>query len=92
MKTTPQDDGSPPSSRDSSPVSAYARYSSLGLQFTGLLAAFVFGGYWLDDRYGWSPWGTLLGTGLGFAGATIWLYRELYSKRGSAGRGSASGS
>lgn len=83
----------PPSEEDSSsseanqptPAAAYARYSSVGLQFCALIAAFVYGGFWLDERYGWAPWGILSGTLLGFVGATVWLYRQVYPSSPSGG-------
>lgn len=38
-----------------------------------LIAAGI--GYWLDDRYGISPWGLLIGTALGFASFVMRLLR-----------------
>jgi F0F1-type ATP synthase assembly protein I len=36
-------------------------------------------GVWLDDRYGWSPWGLVAGTVLGFGGgfaSLVWVSRK----------------
>jgi F0F1-type ATP synthase assembly protein I len=32
-------------------------------------------GWWLDDRLGWTPWATLIGATLGFAGAIAHMLR-----------------
>jgi len=37
------------------------------------LGLFVGGGYWLDQRYGWKPWATILGVVLGFVAAAYSL-------------------
>ena len=45
-------------------------YSTIGIQLAAILLLFLFGGHWLDERYGSSPWfvllGTLIGMGAGF--------------------------
>ena len=33
-------------------------------------------GYWLDGRYGWSPWGVLIGAMLGLAGGMYLMIKE----------------
>ena len=34
------------------------------------------GGAWLDEKYGWEPWGTLGGTGLGLFALFSLILRE----------------
>lgn len=39
----------------------------------------ILAGVWLDDRYGWSPWGLVAGTVLGIGGgfaSLVWLSRK----------------
>jgi F0F1-type ATP synthase assembly protein I len=33
-------------------------------------------GYWLDKRYGWQPWGLLIGACLGLAAGMYLLFKE----------------
>lgn len=54
-----------------------ARYSGLGLTFGVTVTLFALGGWWLDGRLGSSPWGLLVGTGLGFAGGLISMVKKL---------------
>ncbi|MFQ5653474.1 MAG: AtpZ/AtpI family protein [Planctomycetota bacterium] len=56
--------------------SPYLRYSALGFQVVLIFLLFAWGGYWLDDRLGWSPWGTLAGVFLGLVGIFVTLFRE----------------
>lgn len=44
---------------------------SSGLQFAVTAGGFAALGYWLDGRYGWSPWGTV---GLSLAGVAAGMY------------------
>ncbi|MBX9623393.1 MAG: AtpZ/AtpI family protein [Gemmataceae bacterium] len=45
-------------------------YRALGLVLTavGEMVAPILIGVWLDDRYGWSPWGLVIGGTLGLVG------------------------
>jgi hypothetical protein len=45
----------------------WVRYSGLGIQMAVTLVLPVLGGLWLDNNYGWDPWGVVLG---GLVGAT----------------------
>lgn len=47
----------------------------LGVQFAGAIILGVYAGLWADKRFGASPWGVLVGAGLGFAGGFYSLYR-----------------
>lgn len=54
------------------PISDYARYSSLAIQMGVIIAAFVFGGQWLDGYYDTNtPWFTAF---LSLAGVGIATY------------------
>lgn len=46
------------------------------MEFLGYLAVLGYGGYWLDERYGWSPWGLLAGLLLGTAAGLYRLIRD----------------
>lgn len=41
------------------------RYSYLGFTMVVLVGGFLYGGYWIDQRFETDPWGTLIGLGLG---------------------------
>jgi F0F1-type ATP synthase assembly protein I len=45
------------------------RYVSLGTQLTGTVGVFVLLGWWLDQKYGWSPYGVLISGSIGVAAA-----------------------
>jgi len=48
---------------------------TLGLSFVIALAIGTVGGLWVDGRFDTSPWGLLVGFGLGFAAAILNVYR-----------------
>ena len=48
---------------------------TLGLSFVIALGIGTGGGLWVDARFGTSPWGLLVGFGLGFAAAILNVYR-----------------
>ena len=47
------------------------KYLGSGSQLAVTVILFVGIGWWLDQRYGWSPWGTLI---LGMLGLAAGLY------------------
>ena len=51
-----------------SPFSAqdFATISTLGLEFAVAVALGVGGGYWADLKWGFTPWGTVVGVFVGF--------------------------
>jgi len=53
------------------------RYSGVGLQFAGTVGLFALGGYWLDARWGSSPWLLLVGVFLGFAGGLVSIVKKV---------------
>jgi F0F1-type ATP synthase assembly protein I len=81
-----------PAAKEKSPW----RYAGLGLQFAGTAGLFVFMGYKLDERQGWSPWGTVSLGMLGVIGGLYLLIKEVIkenaeSERRSNARRSESG-
>ena len=48
-----------------------ARWSAVGFEFAVWVALFLLGGWWLDGKFGWKPWGTALG---GLLGALVGMY------------------
>ena len=61
------------------PASLYVQYTTLGLQYAFGIGAAVWLGHWLDQKYDWSPVGTLVGAAFGFTSSTVWLYRKVYA-------------
>ncbi|MGH9380364.1 MAG: AtpZ/AtpI family protein [Thermoanaerobaculia bacterium] len=56
------------------PLSAW-RYSGLGMELVGAVAALAAVGYWLDRRFDSSPWGVFVGAGIGIVGGMWNLIR-----------------
>ncbi len=54
-----------------------ARYSSLGVEFAGVIALFSFFGYKGDQHFGTLPWLTLTGFFIAFLGMTYLLIKDL---------------
>ena len=52
-----------------------ARYTGLGIQIAVTMSVCVFGGSWLDKRFGTDPWLTLVGAVLGFASVIYLLLK-----------------
>jgi ATP synthase protein I len=40
---------------------------------------------WLDDRYGWSPWGMATGAAVGLVGG-VWALRAVYRRMNRTNR------
>lgn len=51
-------------------------YAGLGLQFAGTVGIFAAAGYWLDHRFGWSPWGIVTLTMIAVIGSMYLLIKE----------------
>ena len=64
----------------------WARSSALGLQVVLTFVLFSVGGAWLDEKYGWAPWGTLGGIGLGLFALFSLLLREAGMLKSQADR------
>jgi len=54
----------------------WGSYLSLGLEIAVGVALGVFVGRWLDRKYGWDSWGTMIGAMLGLAAGMYLLIRE----------------
>lgn len=63
-------DGQPPD-----PASRWTQYAGIGFNFSAAVAGFSLVGYWIDHHYKTSPWGVLIGLGLGLTGGTYNLIR-----------------
>lgn len=46
----------------------WVRYSGVGLELAGATAGLALVGYWIDRRFGTSPWGILGGVVIGIVG------------------------
>ncbi len=44
-------------------------YLGMGTQLTGTVGAFVLLGWWLDRKFGWTPWGLAVTASIGVAAA-----------------------
>jgi len=50
-------------------------YLGVGLELAvGVTLGYVVG-HWLDKRFGWDPWGVVVGAGIGFAGGMYLLIK-----------------
>jgi ATP synthase protein I len=54
----------------------WIRYSGIGFELAGAIAGFALLGYWIDGRYGTSPWGILAGVCIGIIGGLYNLVRQ----------------
>ena len=55
-----------------------SHFAGLGLQLAAVLAVFTYGGHWLDERLGTTPWLTILMVFLGAGGALYSIYRKVF--------------
>jgi F0F1-type ATP synthase assembly protein I len=58
-------------------VGAGYKYVSLGITFAGGIILFMGVGYWLDRRFGLTPFGTVTGTLVGAVLSFLVVYRRL---------------
>jgi F0F1-type ATP synthase assembly protein I len=54
----------------------WVRYSGVGLELAGATAGLALIGYWIDGKFGTSPWGILGGVTIGIVGGLYNLIRE----------------
>src|SRR5215467_15432245 len=57
-------------------VPGWVRYSGIGLELAGATAGLALVGYWVDGKFGTSPWGILIGVVIGIVGGLYNLVRE----------------
>ena len=57
----------------------WVRYSGLGLELAGATAGLALLGYWIDGKFGTSPWGILIGVVIGILGGLYNLVKESLS-------------
>jgi F0F1-type ATP synthase assembly protein I len=54
----------------------WGRFASIGLEVAAGVGLGIAVGLWLDRRYQWSPWGTLIGALLGLVTGIYMLIRD----------------
>lgn len=75
----------PPRLEDQSPQNQWLALLNLGWVFVATMALTVFGGLWLDKRYGTAPLFILIGVFLGFAASGYSFYVTLRKLNGVNG-------
>ncbi len=56
--------------------SNWGQHLGIGLEIAVGVLLGVLIGRWLDGKYGWSPWGTVIGAMLGLSGGMYLLIKE----------------
>jgi len=69
----------------------WVRYSGVGLELAGATAGLALLGYWIDGKFGTSPWGILGGVIIGIVGGLYNLVKQSLeavreAKKDDAGR------
>jgi len=54
----------------------WVRYSGVGLELAGATAGLALVGYWIDGKFGTSPWGILGGVIIGIVGGLYNMVKE----------------
>ena len=54
----------------------WVRYSGVGLELAGATAGLALLGYWIDGKYGTTPWALLGGVALGIVGGLYNLIKQ----------------
>ena len=54
----------------------WVRYSGVGLELAGATAGLALLGYWIDGKFGTSPWGILGGVIIGIGGGMYNMVKE----------------
>jgi F0F1-type ATP synthase assembly protein I len=63
----------------------WVKYSGVGLELAGAIAGLSLVGYWIDQKYGTSPWGILVGVLIGIVGGLYNLIKESMAAMREAG-------
>lgn len=71
---TPSPDSRPPRG------SNFARFSGLGIQMAATIGLATWLGVWLDGRFGWEPWATVVLSLTGVFAAMYLVIREVSEK------------
>ncbi len=56
--------------------SEWGKVLTIGFEVAVGVALGYYVGHWLDGKYGWGPWGTLVGAMLGLAAGMYLLIKE----------------
>ena len=62
------------------------RYGTVGLDFAVAVTIGLLGGWWLDNKVGWTPWLTILGLLLGTAAGFNVVFKAAKAMREEAER------
>ena len=54
----------------------WGKYVGVGLQILVGVGLGVLVGQWLDRKYGWEPWGVMIGSMVGLAGGMYLLIKD----------------
>src|SRR5215470_15583177 len=57
----------------------WVRYSGVGIELAGATAGLALVGYWIDGKFGTSPWGILIGVVIGIVGGLYNLVKESFA-------------
>ena len=75
-----------PWEREGTAASSHVGWMTAGFEFAGAVVLCGGIGYWLDDRFGWKPWGMVVGAMVGVAAGMYRLIsRALYPGGRKAG-------
>jgi len=66
-----------PDSSRKDPEMRWGKFAGMGLETAVGVGLGYIVGNWLDTKYGWSPWGVLVGLMLGLCAGTYLLLKEL---------------
>lgn len=67
---------SPKGDKKARQTTSWLRYSHLGLQFAVTLLLCVLAGRWLETKFGWAPWGTVLGSLFGIVASMYSVVKD----------------
>ncbi len=71
-------DRRPSEDEDRRQAREWSRYSNLAIELLAYLGVLGYGGWWLDQKYGWNGRGLMSGLILGLV---AWIYRVLKTTR-----------
>lgn len=74
-----------PGNKEESEWESFRRYGNLGVELVAAVLIGAFGGYWLDQWLGTTPWLFLIGFFLGTAAGFLNIFRLIASEKGEKG-------